>query len=111
MIKRAFRNIKKSHDLKEEASALFKKGAVQAAIDKFQDCLEIDELNIHYNATIYLNIGIGLSKLKKHEDALKALNRSVALNPNYAKAYVKRGEINTALEYHEEALRDFQQAH
>lgn len=60
MIKRSIRNMKKSNDLKEEASALFKKGEVQAAIDKFNDCLEIDELNIHYNATIYLNIAIGM---------------------------------------------------
>lgn len=77
MIKKAIRSIKKANDMKEEASNLFKKGEVQAAIDKFQDCLEIDELNIHYNATIYLNIAIGLSKLKKNEEALKCLNKSL----------------------------------
>lgn len=62
MIKKAIKNIKASTDHKEKASESFKKGDIQAAIAQFQDCLELDELNISYNATIYLNIAIGLSK-------------------------------------------------
>jgi DnaJ family protein C protein 7 len=50
------------------------------------------------------------SKLKKNEDALRCLNKAVQFNPKYAKAFYKRGEINQALENHEEALRDFQTA-
>jgi hypothetical protein len=48
--------------LKEKASETFKKGDIQAAIDQFQDCLDLDELNINYNSTIYLNIALGFSK-------------------------------------------------
>jgi len=59
MAKRAIKNIKRSNELKEEASSLFKKGDVNAALDKFNDCVEIDEFNIHYNATILFNIAIG----------------------------------------------------
>jgi len=58
-LKIAVKNIKKQNDLKDEASELFKKGKIQDAIDKFKECLTIDPLNIHYNATIHLNIGIG----------------------------------------------------
>ncbi len=58
-IKKAIKNIKRSHDLKEEASKLFKDGKIQPSIDKFNECLEIDEMNIHYNATCLLNIAIG----------------------------------------------------
>ena len=32
------------------------------------------------------------------------------MNPDYAKAYVKRGDINQALEYHDDALRDYGKA-
>lgn len=39
------------------------------------------------------------------------LNKAVTLNPKYAKAFVKRGDVNQALGNHEEALRDYQTAH
>lgn len=71
----------------------------------------MDELNINYNSTIYLNIAIGFSKQKKNDEALKMLNRAIQFNPKYAKAYVKRGDVNTDLGNHEEALRDYQTAH
>jgi len=63
--------------MKDEASDLFKKSKLDEAIAKFKECLEIDPLNIHYNATIYLNIGIALNKQKKNEEALAHLNKAV----------------------------------
>ncbi len=39
------------------------------------------------------------------------LNKAIQLNPKYAKALVKRGDVNQALGNHEEALRDYQAAH
>ena len=111
MIKKAIKNINQSSSLKEKASESFKKGDIQAAIDQFQDCLDLDELNISYNSTIYLNIALCFSKQNKNEEALKMLNKAVQLNPKYAKALVKRGDINQALGNSEEALRDYQQAH
>ena len=50
---------------------------------------------------------MGLIKLKEHDKALPHLNKAVALNPQYAKALVKRGEVNQILGNHEEALSDF----
>ena len=111
MIKKAIKNINQSSSLKEKASESFKKGDIQAAIDQFEDCLDLDELNISYNSTIYLNIALGFSKQNKNEEALKMLNKAVQLNPKYAKALVKRGDINQVLGNSEEALRDYQQAH
>ncbi len=61
-----------------------------------------------YNATMYLNIALGLIKQSKNPEALKMLNRAVQLNPKYAKAFVKRGDVNAALGNHEEALQDYQ---
>lgn len=93
--------------MKDEATRLFKSGSIDSAIQKFRECLNIDPLNLSYNAIIHLNIAIGLSKKGKNEDALSELNKATEMNPNYAKAYVKRGELNQTLENYDEAVRDF----
>lgn len=67
--------------MKDQATELFKKGKYQEAVEKFKECLNIDPLNIHYNAVINFNLGMALNKLKKDEDALSALNKAVNLNP------------------------------
>lgn len=56
---KAMKNIKLQNELKDQASKLFKQNKIQDAIEKFKECLNIDPLNINYNATIHLNIGIG----------------------------------------------------
>ena len=80
-MKVALRNIKKSSEMKEESSKLFKAGKIQESINKFSECLSIDEFNIHFNAICHLNIALALIKLKKNEDALSHLNKAVSLNP------------------------------
>ena len=110
MIQKSLKHIKASTVLKEKATELFKKGDIQAAIDKFGECIELDELNVHYNAVIYFNMALGLAKQKKNEESLKCLNKAVNLNPKYGKAFVKRGEINQLLDNQEDALKDFQTA-
>lgn len=69
--------------------------------------MAVDGLNLNYNSIIYLNKSITLDKLKQHEDALSCLNKSIQMNPQYAKALVKRGEVKTALGDHDEAVLDF----
>ena len=58
-LKQVIRNIRKSKELKDEASKMFKEAKLQPAIDKFRECLAIDENNVHYNATVHLNIALG----------------------------------------------------
>lgn len=50
-------------------------------------------------------------KLKDYKDALTDCNKAIELDPNYAKAYLRRGEIKMELEQFEEAKQDFNQAH
>jgi tetratricopeptide (TPR) repeat protein len=38
------------------------------------------------------------------------LSRALSLNPKYAKAFVKRGDVNRALGNHEDSLADYQSA-
>ncbi len=104
------RNVKKSNDMKEEAGKLFKANDIEGAVKKFQDCLNIDPLNVTYNATIYLNLAIALSKQKKNEEALAALNKCLTMSPDYVKAYVKRAEVNQLLKNWQESVHDYSRA-
>jgi tetratricopeptide (TPR) repeat protein len=90
----AIKMIRTSEQLKDAAGELFKANKIEEAIKKFDECLALDPLNLTYNATILLNKAIALNKLSKNEEALTCLNRCLKMNPDYAKAYVKRGEVH-----------------
>lgn len=89
---------------------MFKQGKFAEAVEEFEKCLEMDSMNMHYNSTLLLNIAICQCKLGKNDLAIPALNRAIKYNPRYAKALVKRGEVNLALENFNEAIRDFSEA-
>lgn len=110
LCQKAIKNLKRLDQAKEEANTLFKNGNLEAAIEAFTQCLDLDPLNFNFNATIYLNRAIAHSKLKNNLEALGDLNKCVQAKEDYAKAYVKRGEVNLALENYEEAVRDFEKA-
>ena len=80
------------------------------AIVMFSKCLEVDPMNHNYNSTIYLNRSIAHSKMGKHMNALEDLNKSIEIKPDYAKAYVKRGEVHLSLEHYEDSVRDLEKA-
>lgn len=71
------RNLNKSVALKEEANKLVKENKLDEAVAKFKECLEIDQNNISYNSIINMNMAITLSKQKKFEEALKAVNQCI----------------------------------
>lgn len=104
------KNVKKNAEAKEAAAAIFKEGKFAEAIEEFEKCLELDSMNMAYNSTLLLNIAIAYCKLGKNGDAIQPLNRAIKYNPRYAKALVKRGEINLELENFNEAIRDFNEA-
>lgn len=89
----AIKNIRQSEQLKEEASNLFKANKLDDAIKMFDKCLALDPHNLIYNSTILLNKAIALSKKSKNDDALMCLNKAIKMNPEYGKAFVKRGEV------------------
>lgn len=103
----AIKLIRTSEQMKDQASELFKANKIDEAIKKFDECLELDPLNLTYNATILLNKAIALNKKGKNDEALSCLNKCLKMNPDYAKAYVKRGEVQQALGDPEEAVKDF----
>jgi len=50
-------------------------------------------------------------KLKEFKDALADCDKAIQINENYAKAFLRRGEIKMELGEYEEATRDFNQCH
>ena len=96
--------------MKEEASTIFKAADYKEAIEKFEECLLLDELNGNFNSSLLMNISICHDKLGDKKEALRSLNKAIKYNPKYAKALVKRGDMHLALEDYNEAIRDYSEA-
>jgi len=93
---------------KEKANEIFKKGEYQKAIEAYTKLLELDPDNKNFNSTILANRALCYQKLGKHLDALADVNKSIAMNENYVKAYQRRGNIHFDLKNFEEARYDFE---
>ena len=59
---RAIKAIKISTQKKDEASEAFKQGKLDQAIVLFDECVNLDPINLVFNATILLNKAIALGK-------------------------------------------------
>jgi tetratricopeptide (TPR) repeat protein len=88
-----FKAVKKAETLKNDAGELFKAGKYAEANAVYSECLELFPANQQYNSSIYLNRAISNSKMKKLDESIKDLNEAIRLNEKYAKAFVKRAEI------------------
>lgn len=104
--------LKKVNQMKEEAAEVFKAGKFQEAIDRFRECLEVDEFNSNMNATICLNMALCHLKLDQpqKDEAMRLLNRAIKFNPKYAKAYIKRGDLYLQMEEYNEAINSYHTA-
>ena len=90
---KAWKNLARMEKMKTDANDLFKDGKYQEAIEKFQECLDLETHNQNYNSTILFNKAVALSKLSKHDDAIKDLDEALVINPDYLKAQAKRAEL------------------
>ena len=102
--------LKKVNALKEEATTVFKAGNYEEAIEKFRACLAVDEFNASMNSTLLLNIGICYKKLSQTDEAMKSFNQAIKYKPNYAKAYIQRGDLLIQLEEYNEAINSYHTA-
>ena len=103
-----WRILKDIEKQKEKANEVFKNGKYQEAIELYTKLLEIDPSNKNFNSTIHANRALCYQKLNNMMEALKDINKSITLNENYIKAYMRRGNIYMALKMYEEAKYDFQ---
>lgn len=100
--------LKEVEKQKEHANEVFKNGKYQEAIELYTKLLEIDPSNKNFNSTIHANRALCYQKINNMMEALKDINKSISLNENYIKAYMRRGNIYMALKMYEEAKYDFQ---
>ncbi len=87
------------------ALMLARQGQVQAAIN-----LLTHVLAIHVNAETHNNLGRLLRLQDKLDDALLEANKALALDDNYAAAYLNRASIMRSLGRFEAGIKDIQQA-
>lgn len=53
----------------------------------------LDPINNTFNITILYNKGCALAKVSKNTEALTVLGQAIAINKDYVKVYLKRGDI------------------
>ncbi|CDW86072.1 dnaj heat shock n-terminal domain-containing protein [Stylonychia lemnae] len=105
---KAWRNLSKMDKVKKEGADFFSSMDFKAAIEKFTECLELDPLNNQWNSSILFNRSLAYLKLANNKEALADLTKAIEINEDYAKAYLKRGELNLTMQNYEEAVRDFE---
>lgn len=62
----------------------------ESAAERLEELAEIDP----EDSTIFYNLGVAYTFLKKEEEALVQFRKSVDLNPNYAQAWYNMGQIS-----------------
>ncbi|CAH0521056.1 unnamed protein product [Peronospora belbahrii] len=98
---------------KEEANNAFKYGKMAEAVEMYTECLKIDPQNKAFNSKIHCNRANALSRLCRHEEAIKDCDKAIYYDHGYAKAYLRKAACLKALgglENLEQALRVYDQA-
>ena len=93
--------------VKSSANKAFTNGEYDLAVEKYLLILNVDKSNHNLLSTIYSNIALCKQKRHKLSDALHFINLAIEKNPNYLKAYYRRGLIHMSLDSLENAKKDF----
>jgi DnaJ homolog subfamily C member 7 len=102
------RKLRDTEKLKEEANKLFLAGDNDGAIDAYGRLLLEDPANKSFNATILANRAAAYMKKSDFVTALTDINEAIRTNPDYTKAYMRRGNIYTHLGKFTEAYADYE---
>lgn len=98
---------------KDNAAAWFARAVALAPLGRFKESLEDLEQakkldpSLENNSVFLITATGGLTNLGRHEEALEAANKLVALYPAMATAHSYRGVVLANLEKYEEALTEF----
>jgi tetratricopeptide (TPR) repeat protein len=92
----------KAFDITEQSSNYFNKGYTKLFADLTKDIREDNGQDIFYK-----NRGYELYLTGDREGAIENYNRAIALNPNYAEAYINRAETYYQLEDYQQAIKDY----
>ena len=96
----------------KSARALGIKGQILSELKQYRKAADFlsRSVNLNPNPTVYATLGQVLSSLDKNEEALEALDKALAIQPDYAPALMYKGEALRGLNRNEEALQALTQA-
>lgn len=106
----SFKTMKKVEELKEQGNTAFKSGAFQDAVDAYTKALDMDLENKNLASIILANRALAFIKLDKDKEAMNDLDRSIELNETYAKAYLRKGDLQMKRKEFEDAIRSYERA-
>lgn len=92
---------------KEKGNRLFKDKRMKEAIEVYTHTLTLDPKHRLFNSLILSNRAAAYMFDRDFLPALEDCNGSIALNPNYTRAYLRRANVHMELESYEEALQDY----
>ncbi|KAJ3690274.1 hypothetical protein LUZ61_019438 [Rhynchospora tenuis] len=107
------KNESRALDLKLQGNECFSKGDFKQAISFYSQALRYAPLNIECKglnlvATLYINRASSMHKLGLLEECFRDCNRAIAIKPNYAKAWYRRGKVNESLQKYKDAICDLE---
>ena len=96
-------NPMKAQEIKAIGNELFEKGEYSAALEKYQEALNFDPLNV----ALYTNSAGCYVKLKDFQKALEASQKAKKIDPKWLKAYFREGEAFLHLKEYGDAAASF----
>ena len=84
---------------KERGNQLFMEGKYPEAIREYDEAIRRDPTNAAYYTA--------LSKLMDYGRALADIEKALALDPKYVKAWLRKGNIELALKQYHRSIRSF----
>ncbi|KAK4698598.1 hypothetical protein P7C70_g7674, partial [Phenoliferia sp. Uapishka_3] len=105
------RKVKLLDSTKDAGNEAFKASKFSEAIEKYTECIEIDDENESFKATVLSNRATAYLKAKDYLKAIADCDECLRLNSQYFKALRTRARVQLAQEEWEGALRDFKAAY
>lgn len=116
--KRLLKKCRALQSLKDEANTAFKAGRDADALALYAQTLAVSNENIDedavprkFDAVVYSNRAILLSRMGRHTEAISDCTEAVRLDPAFGKPYRTRARAYLAIEKFEDAVRDFKKAY
>ena len=113
-LKKKFKDILKMMKINEskliEGDKLTKEGKYEEAIKLYDSALENEKNSTVFKSKILTNRGICYNLMNENKKALKDLNESTIVNPDYSFTYIMKGVINSQIGSPENAKKDFAKA-
>ena len=110
LLKSSLKLIKKVEELKPKADTLFKQAKHKEASKIYEEIITLEPYNRIYNSVILANQASCYIILKDHATALKLLKKACEYNPNNAKAFFKKADVESTLGDYESAEQSLRRA-